>query len=96
MTNLRDLARGQECQIRLPNICNGDPTTTVLAHYRQIGVSGMGMRAPDQLASWACSACHDAVDRRANTLNLTRLEVEHAHLEGIMRTQAALIRMGKL
>ena len=29
--NLRALARGRECQVRIPGICNRDPATTVLA-----------------------------------------------------------------
>lgn len=31
--NLRDSARGQECFVRL-DCCNGNPETTVLAHFR--------------------------------------------------------------
>ncbi len=92
--NLRKEARGRECQIRLP-VCNGDPATTVLAHYRLAGVSGMGMKAPDLVGAWACSACHDAADRRAN-LDLERDYVRLAHAEGVFRTQAILIAEGKL
>lgn len=32
--NLRKEARGRDCQVRLPGICNFNPETTVLAHYR--------------------------------------------------------------
>lgn len=93
--NLRQLARGRECQVRLPGICNGDPSTTVLAHYRMAGVSGIGMKSPDVLGAWACSACHDAIDRRAH-MDLDRDYVRLAHLEGMARTQYALIREGVL
>jgi len=41
MTNLRKEARGRNCQVRLPGICNGNPETTVLAHYRMAGLNGM-------------------------------------------------------
>lgn len=93
--NLRDLARDQDCYIRLPD-CNGDPATTVLAHIRVVGISGMGLKAPDLLACPACSNCHDLVDGRARMANLTRDDVQLAHLRGIMRWQARLIRDGKV
>ncbi len=95
MTDLRKLARGRPCQVRLEGVCNGDPSTTVLAHVRMVGVSGMGRKAPDILAAYACSSCHDAIDRRAH-LDLEREHVRLAHLEGVMRTQALLIREGFL
>lgn len=85
MSNLRKLAKGRECQIRLPDCCNGDPETTVLAHYRLIGISGMGMKSPDEIAAFACSNCHDAVDRRRYKdfdFDYVRL----AHAEGVFRT----------
>jgi hypothetical protein len=53
------------------------------------GVSGMGMKADDLLGAWACSACHDAIDRRAHT-DLDRDYVRLAHLEGMVRTIAQL------
>lgn len=34
MANLRKEARGRECQVRIYGVCNGNPETTVLAHYR--------------------------------------------------------------
>lgn len=93
MTDLRKLARGQECQIRLNAICNGNPETTVLAHYRMIGLSGMGYKSPDICAAFACSDCHDAVDRRAHK-ELERDFVQLMHLQGVVRTMAILIDKG--
>ena len=75
--------------IRLEGICNHNPETTVLAHIRLPGVSGMGLKADDLLGAWACSSCHDAVDRRSNT-DLDRDYVRLAHLEGMVRTIAQL------
>lgn len=93
--NLRKLANGKPCMVRLPGICNGDTATTVLAHFRLLGISGMGIKSPDVLGSWACSACHDAIDRRSN-MDLERDYVRLAHLEGVMRTQAELLSQGLL
>lgn len=89
--NLRDLARGKPCMARLP-CCNGNPETTVLAHYRLAGTCGVGMKPPDELGAWACSACHDECDRRTR-----RYEpdfVAHAFSEGVMRTLYANIQDG--
>ncbi len=86
--NLRKLARDQMCQIRLPAICNHDPATTVLCHYRLIGISGMGLKSPDLLAAWGCSACHAYVDGHHD--DTTRL----AHAEGVFRTLAQLKKIG--
>ncbi len=53
----------------------------------------MGMKADDLLGAWACSACHDAVDRRFRT-DLDRDYVRLAHLEGMVRTIAQLRKEG--
>lgn len=34
MADLRKAARGRECQVRIPGVCNGNPETTILAHIR--------------------------------------------------------------
>ena len=56
MTEARKSAKGQPCMVRLPGVCNGDPETTVLAHYRMSGYCGTGMKPPDEMGAWACSA----------------------------------------
>jgi len=93
--NLRKEARGRGCMVRIPEVCNHNSETVVLAHYRLAGVSGIGMKSPDILGAWACSACHDAIDRRAHT-DLDRDYVRLLHLEGMARTLAQLNREGLL
>lgn len=84
MPDLRQLARGQDCQVRLVGICNFNPETTVLAHVRQN--TGIAQKAPDLLGAWACSDCHRACDsNRAHRLDF---------MEGVIRTQQKLIAMG--
>lgn len=90
--NLRKAAKGRACTVRLP-CCNHNSETVVLAHIRLAGVSGMGMKAPDLLGAWACSACHDAIDRRDHT-DLDRDFVRLAHFEGMARTIAQLVKEG--
>jgi len=95
MTKLRKEAKGRGCMVRIPKVCNHNSETTVLAHYRLAGVSGIGMKSPDILGAWACSSCHDAIDRRAHT-DLDRDYVRLLHLEGMARTLAQLDREGLL
>ncbi len=49
--NLRKLAAGQPCMIRVPGVCSGDTAETVLCHVRMIDVSGMNLRAADLLGA---------------------------------------------
>lgn len=91
--DLRKLARGKPCQVRLPGICNGNPDTTVLAHYRMAGTCGGSMKPDDEQGAWACSACHDECDRR--TRKLERDYVELCFLQGVMRTQYEIRRMDR-
>lgn len=95
MKNLRKEARGRDCQIRLPGICNFNPETSVLAHYRMPGTCGTGIKPDDPQAAWACSCCHDVIDARVKS-EYTRDELRLAHAEGVLRTQAILRSEGKL
>lgn len=91
-SKLTKAARGRECQVRIPGVCNGNPETTVLAHYRMAGTCGVGFKPNDLQGAWACAACHDACDGRSKTIS--RAEARQYHAEGVMRTQAALISEG--
>jgi hypothetical protein len=71
--------------VRLPG-CDGGGETTVLAHVRIIGVSGMGLKSEDLLGAWACAPCHRLVDTdRRHQLDF---------LNAVIRTQAALVKEG--
>ena len=83
--NLRKLARGRPCMVRIPGVCDGGGETTVLAHYRLAGTCGVGMKSPDLLGAWACAPCHAAAGDRGQDL-----------AEGVMRTINELVREGKL
>ena len=89
MSKIRAYARGMQCQIRIPMICTGDPTESVMAHYRLAGLNGAGQKPPDFLVSIACRGCHDAVDGRIKTpYDKQTLRLYHA--EGVFRTQNLL------
>lgn len=85
--NLRKYARDKPCTIRIPQVCNGDNSTTVLCHLRMAGISGMGLKANDLLGAWGCSACHRYVDTHG-------IDGRTALLEGMARTQAWIIDAG--
>ncbi|WP_145494968.1 DUF1364 domain-containing protein [Yersinia massiliensis] len=94
MANLRKEARGRECQIRIPGVCNGNNETVVLAHYRLAGTCGTGFKPSDEQAAWGCSACHNECDRRTRLIDGDTARLYHA--EGVMRTQNILRKEGKL
>lgn len=93
MANLRKLAKGQECQVRIPGVCNFNNETTVLAHTPIKGIHGMGMKCPDLIGTWCCSNCHDVIDGRAKT-EFSREEIANYKFEGVIRTQTKLMEMG--
>ncbi|MWP62037.1 DUF1364 domain-containing protein [Gilliamella sp. Pas-s25] len=93
MSRLTKEARGRECTVRLP-CCNHNPETTVLAHYRLAGTCGVGMKPNDLQGAWACSACHDEIDRRTRIFENEFVRLAHA--EGVIRTQDILIKEGKI
>ena len=90
MPNLRKEARGRDCQIRLPGVCNFDAATSVLAH---LNGAGMGMKHDDIHASIACSRCHDAVDGRLK-VDFGKDYLELAFMWGMVRTQKIWIKHG--
>lgn len=94
MRKITQSARGERCQIRFPGICNHDPETTVFAHYRLAGYCGTGIKPPDFMGAYACSACHDEADRR--TRHLEADFVQTAFAEGVMRTMVRLAEKGLL
>lgn len=90
--NLRDFAEGKDCQVRLPGICNFNPETTVLAHIRLAGITGGSQKAADLLGAHACSDCHAECDRQTRKLELGFVTL--CFYEGVIRTQALLIKAG--
>jgi len=89
-TKITRSAKGEECQIRIPEICNFNPETTVLCH---LNGGGGGMKNPDWMASYGCSDCHDVVDGRRILTTNTDLILCYFY-EGVMRTQKILIEKG--
>lgn len=90
MSKIRESARLEPCQIRIPEVCNFNPETTIGAH---LGGGGMAYKKSDIHMAYGCSACHDAVDGRTKT-NYSKDELELMHRQGVERTQDILIKKG--
>ena len=85
MRDLRKLARGRPCMIRVPQVCTHDESTVVGCHYRLS--SGMGLKPCDLAIAWGCFACHTYVDTHHDA------ESRLMHAEGVMRTLDQLWKM---
>lgn len=81
-------ARGEDCQVRIPNICNFDSSTTVFAH---LSGGGIGIKVNDIHGAYCCSSCHDYIDGRTKTKH-DKKEIKLWHLEGVIRTQNILLK----
>lgn len=94
-TDLQRDAAGRECQIRIPGVCRPHPEDCSLCHAPlHASYRGGDQKAPDALAAFGCTPCHDEVDRRTRYV-----ETQFARLcfyEGVLRTQAIWIAEGKL
>lgn len=77
-----------------PRVCNGNPETSVLAHIRLTGLCGTGTKPPDLIATIACSACHDEIDRRTHFVDAGY--AKECALEGMARTQVIWLKEGLL
>lgn len=89
--NLRKLANGQPCLVRLPG-CDGGGETTTLDHYRLAGYCGTGIKPPDELGAFCCWHCHAVVDGRLKPPpEYDKTAIRLAHAEGCLRT-AALVK----
>jgi len=94
MSAITKSARGENCTVRLSGICNHNPETVVFAHINGVRFGhGMGLKANDIHGAYACSACHDAIDRRTHT-TLEKDFLKLAHYEAMIETQIKLIEKG--
>lgn len=60
---IRNSAKGEDCTVNIVGVCNYSPDTVVLAHLPDES-KGIGKKADDVSACYACASCHDAIDRR--------------------------------
>ena len=101
-TKITKSARGENCSLRIPGVCNHDSATVVFCHAPSVG-SGMGLKSPSWWGSYGCAKCHDAIDNRNNVLNrkftiqgyeLSPFMINWLWLPAIYETQRKLIEKG--
>ena len=95
MKKIRDSARGEMCTAQISGVCNGNPETTVLAHYGEPGEKGMGLKPDDTSAAYLCSSCHDVLDGRVKSW-VPLSEKESIWFKAMRRTWKLLIENGVL
>ncbi len=60
---LLDLAKGEECLLRVPKYCQGGTDTTVACHSNQLrDGKGTGIKAHDWAIAFGCAGCHWFID----------------------------------
>jgi len=84
-----DSARGEDCQIRMPGVCNNNPETTVACH---LNGGGMGTKHSDIFIAYGCSDCHAFVD--SETQGHVEIEDAYNFFQAIFSTQQILIDKG--
>lgn len=89
MSKLRKSANGQQCQIRIPEVCL-NRKTVVLCH---LNGAGMAMKHLDIFAAYGCQDCHDVVDGRIKSGWDSDL-IKLWFLEGVIRTQEIMAKAG--
>lgn len=77
MKDLRKLAKGKPCYLRLPEFCTRQDEQTVLAHIRRGNTAGGGMKPADINGCPACSRCHSVYDgEKQQVYTRTELDAE--------------------
>lgn len=94
MSSLRKFAKGQDCALRIPNICNHNPETVVGAHVKPQGFGAMGSKPSDLFIVHACSGCHAFIDRNYANMGWTRQEVEVELFRALIETQERALSAG--
>lgn len=95
MSKITQSAKGRNCTIRIPFICNHNNETTVYAHINSVRHGhGMAEKNDDLHGAYACSNCHAAVDGMLNVKGYKRNDLKLMHYEGVMETQNILKKLG--
>ena len=98
MSVYTESARGQNCTVRIPGVCNHNSETVVFAH---LNGGGMGMKHADIHGCYACFECHQWLDggyadAGKNKIGMTKRYRDEVHLKAMLETQQIMIRNGVL
>ena len=89
-TKITKSARGEDCSLRIPGVCNFNPETTVFCHIGH----GPARRNFD-FGVYGCSSCHDVIDRRVHLDDAwENSQLPVYQLSALRETQEKLIDKG--
>jgi len=94
MSKIRESARGEDCQVRIPGICLFEPQYTIWSHFRGLaGGKGMSIKASDICGAYACTACDAVYDgQRPRPEGMTKEDVDLDWFAGHIRSLVILAR----
>jgi hypothetical protein len=81
--DLRQLAKGKQCYLRLPGLCC-HPETVVLAHIRRGNIAGSGQKPCDPAGLPMCNVCHGIYDGRIRS-DYSREQLDAEALRGLVQ-----------
>lgn len=95
---LTNAARGQECTLQIPGVCQGGTETTVACHSPLLE-DRQGSKSPDFAIAFGCMACHDVIDRRSPDVVgvrhlITEEDLRYFFHRGMVLTLANLFERG--
>jgi hypothetical protein len=95
---IRQSARGQQCTICIPGVCNRNPETVVWCHENSfVAGKGMGIKARCEHGAYGCSSCHAVFDGQApRPPGLTKEDVNVYFARGKHISRQILVRLGLL
>lgn len=89
---LLDLAKGEECLLRVPKYCQGGTDTTVACHSNRLrDGKGKGIKAHDWAIAFGCGGCHWFIDHSKATMEM-KLSY---FIPGLRLTRLRIVAMGK-
>lgn len=97
-TPIRQSARGEECTLLIPHVCNHNSETVVWAHsnFHEHG-KGMGLKAKDEFGCYACSSCHAVLDGQApRPAGVSKYDIESYFYQAMYRSRIILRNKGLL
>ena len=91
MSKIRKAANGEDCLVRIPDVCTFDPAKTIWSHARWYAAGrGKSIKADDLCGAFCCTDCDAVYDgQRKPPEGYTRDQVDmdwmHGHLRSLVR-----------
>jgi hypothetical protein len=87
-------AKGEQCTVRIPGVCNFNNETVIFAHLNNMRF-GHGTGIKTLLGAYCCSACHDTIDSRTNPpAGMSNDDIKLSHYEAVFETLLKLNKKG--